>query len=459
MAGHFACRIRGIYSMEHKRLAALAVSFGLMGAAVAAEPAATRLTLGQPVRGEITSADVLNWRDGSRSELFSFALDAGQAVRFSVEGPLRAHLSLFLDGQLLRSSSGDGESADLAIRASRAGRYVLAVSGYDDSAYGPFTLDASELKVYAGGELAPDVSITDWLDGSKRIPLRIEREGVYALRMAADDFDTVLGLEGNGVSLSNDDAQGSNSQLTARLAPGTYTLVASGFGGAAEGQYELSVAERALPAGVEIAADGALVPGSDINALYQGQPVSYRMVVGERQLLELDMRSPELDSRLRLTGPGVVLEDDDSGERLDARIATVVGPGEYTVQASAFDATGGAGVFTLAARLSPVPHDAGGGVLQVGQQREARLLPGVTDRYTVRIARGGSHAITMDSNDGVDAYLRLYRDGELLAEDDDSGGSLDASIEHTLQPGDYVIEASSATGGAGGRYQVQVRRR
>lgn len=448
--------------MEHTRIAALTVALGLLGGAhtaLAAEPAATRIAPGQQLRGEITSADVINWRDGSRSELFSFALDAGQAVQFTVEGPLRAQLSVFLDGQLVRASSGDGEAAKLSIRAPRAGRYVLAVSGHDGSAYGPFTLGATELQVYAGGELAAGASISDWLDGSKRIPLRIEREGVYALRMAADGFDTVLGLEGNGVSLGNDDAQGSNSQLTAWLAPGAYTLVASGFGGVAEGQYELSVAEQVLPPGVGIAADGELEPGSDITALYQGRPVSYRLSVGERQLLELDMRSPGLDSRLRLTGAGVVLEDDDSGERLDARIASVIEPGEYTVQASAFDAAGGAGVFTLAARLSPVPHDAGGGAIQVGQPRDARLLPGVTDRYTFRIARAGGYAITMGSSDGVDPHLRLYRDNELLAEDDDGGGGLAARIEDTMQPGDYVLEASSAVGGEGGRYQLQVRRR
>ncbi|MBJ7574115.1 hypothetical protein [Luteimonas sp. MC1828] len=446
---------------ETKTLA-LAVAMGLSlasTAAMAADPATTSITPGQQLRGEITSADMLNWRDGTRSELFSVALKADQGVRFVVEGPLRAQLSLYLDGQLLRTSSGESETATLAVRASRAGRYVLAVSGSDASAYGPFTLASSELQVYGGGELASGASITDWLDGSKRIPLRIEREGMYSVRMASDEFDTVLGLEGNGLSLGSDDADGSNSQLTARLAPGTYTLVASGYNGQAGGQYELSVAERELPAGIEVATDGDLVPGTDLTALYQGQPVTYRLRVAERQLLALDMRSPELDSRLQLTGEGVLIEDDDGGDRLDARIATVLQPGDYAVRASAFNVQGGAGLFTLAARLSPVPADAGGGSLEVGRARDATLLPGMTDRYTLRIARPGSYIIEMASGDGVDSHLRLLQGGEPLAEDDDGGGGFDARIAHALEAGDYVLEASSAMGGQGGRYRVHVQRR
>lgn len=446
---------------ETKTLA-LAVAIGLSLAsttAMAAGPATTSIAPGQQLRGEITSADLLNWRDGTRSELFSVALKADQGVRFVVEGPLRAQLSLYLDGQLLRTSEGGSETATLAVRASRAGRYVLAVSGSDASAYGPFTLASSELKVYGGGELASGASITDWLDGSKRIPLRIDREGMYSVRMASDEFDTVLGLEGNGLSLGSDDADGSNSQLTARLVPGTYTLVASGYEGQAGGQYELSVAERALPAGVTVASDGELVAGTDVTALYQGQPVTYRLRLAERQLVAIDMRSPELDSRLQLTGDGVLIEDDDGGERLDARIATVLAAGDYAVRASAFNSQGGAGLFTLAARLSPVPADAGGGRLEVGQARDATLLPGMTDRYSFSIARAGTYVIEMGSSDGVDSNLRLLQAGQPLAEDDDGGGGFDARISQALDAGDYVLEASSATGVEGGRYRVQVQRR
>ena len=186
--------------------------------------------------------------------------------------------------------------------------------------------------------------------------------------------------------------------------------------------------------------------------------MEYRLRVDARQLLELDMRSAEIDSGLRLVGAGVVLEDDDGGDGVDARIVSVLEPGQYTVQASAYDE--GAGVFTLSARLSGVPADAGGGVLEVGRPREARLMDGTADRYTLAIPRAGTYRIRMTSTDGVDSHLRLFRHGEEVASDDDSGGGLwDALIEDALPAGDYVLEASSAVGGPGGRYRIDVQRR
>jgi len=423
-------------------------------AAVAAPPSS--LAVGQEVRGEITSADTINWRDGSRSELYAIQLSADQAVRFQVEGPLRAQLSLFRGEELVQASDAMRENASLVARPQRAGRYVLAVSGADAGAYGPYTLSATPMEVYGGGEIVPGATITDWSQSPRQIPLRISEAGLYRIRMASEDFDTVLGLEGNGYALRSDDADGSNSVLTVRLEPGVYTLVATGFQDMIDGQFELSVAPHVLPDGVEPAAAGDLEAGRELTALYQGEPVEYRLVVPRRQLLQLDMRSSEIDPGLTLRGNGLELEDDDSGDRLDARIVTVVEPGEYTVRAGAYDA--GAGVFTLSAELSEVPADAGGGALQVGRARDARLLPGAADRYTFTVARAGRYLVEMSSDD-VDSHLRLFRDGGEIASDDDGGGALNARIEEQLAPGDYVLEASSALGGEGGRYRIGVQRR
>lgn len=434
---------------------ALAILAAASTQASAASPAP--LAPGQQLRGEITSADLLNWRDGSRSELYAIRLDAGQAVRFSVEGPLSAQLSLYLDEQLVQASDDGRDEASLSVRAEKAGRYVLAVSGRDAASYGPFTLSATPMQVYGGGSLAAGTTITDWAREPRSIPLDITEAGAYRIRMASEDFDTVLSLEGNGVALRSDDADGSNSMLTTILAPGRYTLLASGYHDRVDGQYELSVQPYELPSGVGPAAGGDLVPNADVTALYQGRPVDYRLRVGERSLVEIEMRSGEIDSGLVLEGNGVQLADDDSGNRLDARIATVLQPGEYTVRASAYDE--GAGVFTLSARTAEVPADAGGGSLEVGRSRDARLMPGATDTWTFRIARAGNYRIDMGSEEGVDSFLRLHRDGELVAMDDDGGGSLDARIEQQLEPGEYTLEASSAMGGEGGRYRIGVTRR
>ncbi|WP_129135932.1 hypothetical protein [Luteimonas sp. YGD11-2] len=439
---------------------ALAVGISLSGFAgmsAAAGPAPASLAVGQQVRGEITTADALNWRDGTRSKLYSISLTPGQGVEFAVDGPLRAQLTLFSDNQLLQTSSSEREATSMSVRAPEAGRYLLAVSGRDASSYGPYTLRVSPLVLYDGSEIHAGATITDWADSARRIPLVIERDAVYAVRMDSDEFDTLLKLEGNGVSLSNDDAEGSNSLVTARLAPGRYTVIADGYGGSIQGQYRLAVSERQLPAGVTLAIDGVLQPGTDVTALHQGAQVAYRLQVPSRQLATVTMRSSEFDSMLALEGETVLLHDDDSGGGLDARIVSVLEPGEYSVRASSYN--DGAGLFTLSAEFADVPDDIGGGTLAIGQPRDARLMAGATDRYSVRIPRNGSYRIEMQSADGIDSHLRLLRDGEPVAQDDDSGGGLDARIDETLQAGDYILEASSVVGRSDGRYRIGIQRR
>src|SRR5690606_8251308 len=213
-------------TMRPRSTAPLLAMLAASTAAVAAPPSS--LAVGQEVRGEITSADTINWRDGSRSELYAIQLSADQAVRFQVEGPLRAQLSLFRGEELVQASDAMRENASLVARPQRPGRYVLAVSGADAGAYGPYTLSATPMEVYGGGEIVPGATITDWSQSPRQIPLRISEAGLYRIRMASEDFDTVLGLEGNGYALRSDDADGSNSVLTVRLEPGVYTLVATG---------------------------------------------------------------------------------------------------------------------------------------------------------------------------------------------------------------------------------------
>lgn len=342
--------------MRRKGLA-LALAAGLtMGGAVSAQDAAEVVSIGvgQQVRGEITSADALNWSDGSRSERFSIELDQGQAVRFSVTGPLNAALAVFLDGELVTGPAGRDGDAGLVLHVPRDGRYVVAVSGRDATSFGPFNLVSSEQQVYAGGDIGVGASIVDWTDSPRTIPLRIEERGVYTISMESDGFDTTLMLEGNGVSLSNDDSGGgSNSRVTALLAPGTYQLTLGGFLDQMGDEYRLQVSARELPRGTEVARAGTLVAGTPITALYQGTAVDYRLVVPVRGLARIAMDSSEIDPMLVLEGEGLMLEDDDSGGRLNALIETVLEPGEYTVRAGSYG--NGGGVFTLSATLSDVP--------------------------------------------------------------------------------------------------------
>ncbi len=348
----------------HRKGVALALGVGMVvgGNAWAQDAGEFKtLSLGQPVRGEITSSDHLNWSDGTRSERYSITLAEGQAVRFATTGPLSASLSFFLEGELLAGPTARG-SADLVVRAPRDGQYVLSVSGREASSFGPFTLEAGAQQVYDGGEIRAGESLVDWADSSRSIPLHIEREGVYTIRMDSEAFDTTLSLEGGGVSLSSDDsAGGTDSMITAALVPGTYKLTTDGFMGRMGGEYRLRVSSRELPRGVEVATAGTLVPGTPVTALHQGVPVEYRLLVPSPASAVITMDSGEIDSVLVLEGEGVRLEDDDSGNALNARISTVLAPGEYTLHAGSYGRNGG--VFTLSASLSEGPGREGDGGL------------------------------------------------------------------------------------------------
>jgi hypothetical protein len=88
-----------------------------------------------------------------------------------------------------------------------------------------------------------------------------------------------------------------------------------------------------------------------------------------------------------------------------------------------------------------------------------------TDRYRLSGTRGQNLVIRATSAD-FDAYLRLYGpDGALVAEDDDSGGLLNAELRLALPAdGDYILEVTSAGYAIGlgpqnaqGVYQVTVQ--
>ena len=436
------------------KLLSAALGLSLLAACGQAEASRMQtLQVGQPLRGEITSGSALNYSDGSRSQLYQVQLEAGQVVRFVAGGALDARLALYRDGELV-GRSREGGPATLSVRAPASGRYQLAVSGSDERAYGPFNLSSSLLQAYAGGDITPGQDISGYADDLSELPLQIAAEGVYDIDLASTDFDTVLSLSGNGLDLRNDDSQGTDSRITALLKPGRYTLQVGSFGDRPAGLYTLAVRPRQLPEGVVIAQPGPLLLEQPLTALLAGQPVEYQLQVERAGLLELDMESSQLDSHLQLRGATLEMADDDGGEGLNARLRAVVQPGSYSVIASSAGVES-TGSFTLRARLSGVPADAGGGSLVVGRERQA-VLYGEADNYQLEIARAGHYGIEMRSS-GMDSVLRLFRDGQEVAMDDDSAGGLDARIATRLQPGRYTVQAGRIGSGGGAAYSIVVK--
>jgi len=445
--------------------AGLLLAAGLFAAAARADERPQALTIGTTVRGEITSAERLNYSDGTRSKLYRFNGKAGEVLSFQVSGALRAQLAVYADGHALaQSKTGDrsSEAAALAYRVESDQAYVLAVSGIDYQAYGPFQLASERLELYGGGPLTPDVTISDLLDGTAReIPLMIETAGLYQIDQRSDAFDTKLELSGNGVSQSDDDGgDGTNSRLLVQLQPGRYTLKARGYSDSARGLYTLSVVAWNPPEGVELRSALPL-NGDELTGLLSGEN-HYFLDVSSRQLVTIDLKSDMFDPYLELSGNGVSEENDDGGDGLNARIRTILEPGMYQITARRAGAgsrsRAGAGLFQLSASGREVPDGAGtGAALAPGAEVSATLLEGLPNRHAFNVSRRGEYVIEMRSDD-IDSYLRLYRNGEQIASNDDGGDGLNARIEEELAPGEYVVEAS-AYGSEGGDYRIVARRR
>ncbi|WP_433851668.1 hypothetical protein [Stenotrophomonas nitritireducens] len=342
-----------------KRLAAgvltLAIATGL-SATVHAAPAARPLAANGEASGEITSATALNYSDGSRSQLFSLQLAAGQAVSLKLDGPLNGTLAVFHRDMLVgRTECGCENGAQLSVRADKAGQYLVAVSGADPRAFGPFHLSATPIVAYDGKPLAAGQRITDWLNGERQTyTLQVDKPGLYTLNLESDAFDARLELSGNGVSLEDDDGgNGTNARLVAPLQPGSYTLTAAAFS-QSSGAFYLGVEQADFPEGL-VFADGSALPleGQASGFVGADETRSFVFSLPDRRRVQFDASSRDIDPLLSLQGADITLSDDDGGGGVNARLSQVLDPGEYNISVRSVNGRGG--IFQIATGTAPAP--------------------------------------------------------------------------------------------------------
>lgn len=390
--------------------------------------------------GELTSQSAVNVNDGSRAQSFMVQLEADTLYRVTSSGALQEPVLLLLTED--NRPVGGARAGSLYIQPEQDGRYRLAVSGRNASDFGPFRLDVSTAEMTNEGELQPGADILGLLPAGaartgNRYTLKIAEEGLYEILLRSDELDTLLKLRGNTTNLIDDDSGGgTDARLLARLAEGNYQLIAAGLENSAEGVYTLSITQRPMPDGIDLNDGAALEPGREYTGLLAGQAQSYRLVIEESGLLELSMRSQEIDSLLELHGPGVAARDDDSGGDRDALITAVVEPGTYRVKASQYGSQ--EGFFSLQAQISPVSLL--GDSIEPADIRVGRLAAGQPHGSRLQIAEAGMYRITLRSSE-FDAVLRLQGQG-LMVEDDDGAGGTNAMLELYLEAGEYELVSS-----------------
>lgn len=441
-------------------LLSLAITAATSAPALAAGPARA-LSLNAETSGEITTSAPINYSDGTRSQLYTLQLAAGQAVQLTLEGALKGSLSVFhRDTLISRTESEDECCTKLSMRADKAGQYVVAVSGADARAFGPYQLSAEPIAAYDGKPLTGDSRITDWLrNGDKSYTLQVAQPGLYTIDLESNEFDTRLQLSGNGLSLEDDDGgQHLNSRLLAPLKPGSYTVTAAGFSDAS-GAFYLNISRAEMPEGL-VFEDGTQLPvdGNASSFVGSEDTRSFVLTLPERRRVQFDASSNDIDTYLTLQGGDLTLNDDDgAGSNTNSRITQVLDAGEYNVSVRSVNGRGG--VFKLATTTTAAPDGPSRPELKIGREQQGMLRPGNHDLYTLEIPRKGNYVISMTGNGELDGMVTLMRNGEEVAQQDDSDSSLDPSLEVELEAGRYVLLAHSFDPNANGSYRLLVRRR
>lgn len=169
--------------------------------------------------------------------------------------------------------------------------------------------------------------------------------------------------------------------------------------------------------------------------------------VDRRAMYTIDLRSGQFDALLRIAGNGIDVQDDDGGEGTNARLSVLLDPGTYTLTVGGWGGSG-RGLYELAVDSRPVPAglNQGGGIRADGSTLQG-ALQGTPLRYQFTLRERQMVTADMRSGD-FDALLVLRGEG-VEHRDDDGGEGLDARLVQVLEPGDYTIEATSATGGSG----------
>jgi len=258
----------------------------------------------------------------------------------------------------------------------------------------------------------------------------------------------------------NQDVEGlGNSHISATLPAGSYTVVAGSISGSGAYQLVSSFTSNSIqpctfsqPLTLNSKYGWILGPNSCVGA--NGQPMDvYQFSLPNDGTIAAIMDSSQVDSYLTLTdgGGNVLRSDDNSYGYEDPLIVQFLPAGTYQLIARAASSTvGGQYTVILNASLGPrPPFCASRGNLSPGGSISGTLAytacqyTDATFADVYQMTLGADTTIDLRLNSGdFDAYLVvLDAKGDLVAQDDDSGGGTNARIQQKLTAGKYYVYA------------------
>ncbi len=358
---------------------------------------------------------------------------------------------------------------------------------------------------------APPINLGDTVEGSletgqlsAQYILSGNRGDVVTITLESDAFDTYLTLLDPGLNeiASNDDSDGSsNSSIVDVSLPtsGDFTIVVDSYNRLQTGDFSLSVSGTAAPESTEtpeatagtdtVVFDSSLEIGDSIEGTVtaDAEATAYSFEGSAGQRVTIDLTSSAFDSYLTLRNEAGddLISDDDSGGNLNALIEDFELPenGIYTILVGSY---GGSveGAFSLSVQepgagteptveatpgstptmiptpenpVTPEPPVGDSVLITIGETTSAAIPDGAgSATFVFDGVANQLVTITLEAN-GFDAYVQLLDgDGQVVAEDDDSAGNLNAQITDAALPADgrYSIIASSFSGSASGDFTL-----
>jgi len=304
--------------------------------------------------------------------------------------------------------------------------------------------------------------------------LQVDTAGVADLAVTSTDFLPTLYLmdaEGNTLAADAGGTAG-GSEIRTQLQPGVYTieLLSSVLsGGAYQLNYQFTAgAPRPCAMGTLAATGGTSGTLGGANCRTEaGAADLYSVTLPSAGTLDVTLSTdPALTGAvvIRDAKDNLILTEQDVQQLGMIRLSADLPAGAYTVLAAAAE---GSGAYQLTTKLTAhdlsacgyvQAVDSNGGYIKRLSSFSCRGANGAPmDLFEFTLPADGTAAMVVTSSE-MDGYLTLLdASGNVLRTDDNSYGYGDPLIVQYLAAGTYRLAVQSASGAAGGLYEVDVR--
>jgi len=475
----------------------------LSGEDISVERTVTGLSYGMEMSGSLSVTDGASrmFSSGHYADDYTFQGNSGDTLAIDLtSGEFDTYIYLYDSKGILVAENDDyGGTTRSVLKyvVPSSGTYTIEVTSFFDNETGAYLI-----RLLGNEDSSPDRSVKEISFGTEKTVSLEETDGMSRRRIGipADDytfagnegvsvlidlstsyFDTYLYLydpAGNLVA-ENDDFGGISRSVIMYILPssGTYTVEVTSYDEEGRGEYRISLLsdwdvsrERSV---TEIfygrTLNGSLSASDGTSRLRPGRLADdYTFTGSSEDSVVIDLESDDFDSFLFLYAPDgtLVAENDDFGSTSRSYIwYKLTSSGTYTVEVTSYESNSvGDYRITLLGNEDVKPGRTSAAIsygdflmesLSVTDGTSRYQVGNFADDYTFEGTSGDSVGIKLRSN-AFDTYLFLVDpDGDVVAYNDDFGGTSYSYIRYILSSdGTYTIEATSFDFNETGQYQL-----